>query len=157
RRDVPLSAIPQRMVQAVLAIEDRRFYEHPGVDPIGIVGAVVSYVFGGKSYMRGASTITQQFVKNTFLTPERSATRKFREWICSIALERRLTKDQVLALYLNDVPLGQRGSFAIHGVPEAARLFFGKDISNVSLSEAATIAGTIQLPTRLSPFNYPDK
>jgi penicillin-binding protein 1B len=157
RRDVPLAAIPQRMVQAVLAIEDRRFYEHPGIDPIGIVGAVFSYAFGSKTYMRGASTLTQQYVKNTFLTSERSPTRKFREWICSIALERRLTKDQVLELYLNDVPLGQRGSFAIHGVPEAARLFFAKDISNVSLSEAATIAGTIQLPTRLSPFNYPDK
>ena len=75
----------------------------------------------------------------------------------SIALERRLSKDKVLELYLNDVPLGQRGSFAIHGVPEAARLFFGKDVSNVSLVEAATIAGVIQAPSRLSPFSNPER
>ena len=107
--------------------------------------------------MRGASTLTQQLIKNTFLTPDRSPTRKFKEWLMSIALERRLTKDQVLELYLNDVYLGQRGSFAIRGVPEAARLFFGKDIANVSLTEAATIAGVIQSPPRHSPFNNPDK
>jgi penicillin-binding protein 1B len=157
RRDVPLAQIPPRMVQAVLAIEDRRFYEHPGIDPIAIVGAVFNYVFGDKSYMRGASTLTQQLVKNTFLTPDRTPKRKFQEWIMSIALERRLTKDQVLELYLNDVWLGQRGSFAIHGVPEAARLFFAKDVANVSLSEAATIAGVIQSPPRHSPFNNPER
>ncbi|OFW08611.1 MAG: hypothetical protein A3H96_06915 [Acidobacteria bacterium RIFCSPLOWO2_02_FULL_67_36] len=157
RRDVPLTAIPPQMVQAVLAIEDRRFYEHPGIDPIGIVSAFFTYVFGNKTYMRGGSTLTQQLVKNTFLTHERTLKRKFTEWIMSIALERRLSKDQVLELYLNDVWLGQRGSFAIHGVPEAARLFFSKDISNVSLTEAATIAGVIQSPPRLSPFNNPDR
>lgn len=157
RRDIPLAMIPPRMIQAVLSIEDRRFYDHPGIDPIGIVSAVFTYVFGNKSYMRGASTLTQQLVRNTFLTQERTLTRKFSEWIMSIALERRLTKDQVLELYLNDVWLGQRGSFAIHGVPEAARLFFAKDVSNISLSEAATIAGVIQSPPRLSPFNNPDR
>jgi penicillin-binding protein 1B len=157
RRDVPLTQIPARMVQAVLAIEDRRFYDHPGIDPIAIVGAVFNYAFGDKSYMRGASTLTQQLVKNTFLTQDRTPKRKFQEWIMSIALERRLTKDQVLELYLNDVWLGQRGSFAIHGVPEAARLFFAKDVANVSLSEAATIAGVIQSPPRHSPFNNPER
>jgi penicillin-binding protein 1B len=157
RRDVPLSAIPQRMVQAVLAIEDRRFYAHYGIDPIGVTSAFLSYASGSKSYMRGGSTLTQQLVKNTFLTQERSLKRKFTEWFMSVAVERRLSKDQVLELYLNDVWLGQRGSFAIHGVPEAARLFFAKDISNVSLSEAATIAGVIQSPPRMSPFNNPDR
>jgi penicillin-binding protein 1B len=157
RRDVPLAQIHPRMVQAVLAIEDRRFYDHPGIDPIAIVGSVFDYVFGSKSYMRGGSTLTQQLVKNTFLTQERTAKRKFQEWVMSIALERRLTKDQVLELYLNDVWLGQRGSFAIHGVPEASRLFFGKDVANVSLSEAATIAGVIQSPPRHSPFNNPER
>src|SRR5215204_5204488 len=156
RRDVPLTAIPSQMIKAVLAIEDRRFYEHPGVDPFAIVGAFFTYMFGNKTYMRGGSTLTQQLVKNTFLTQERSAKRKFQEWIMSIALERRLSKDQVLELYLNDVWLGQRGSFAIHGVPEASRLFFGKDVTNVSLSEAATIAGVIQSPPRHSPFNNPE-
>jgi penicillin-binding protein 1B len=157
RRDVPLAMIPPRMIQAVLAIEDRRFYDHAGIDPIGIVSAFFGYVFGNKPYMRGGSTLTQQLVKNTFLTQERTLKRKFSEWIMSIALERRLSKDQVLELYLNDVWLGQRGSFAIHGVPEAARLFFAKDVSNLSLSEAATIAGVIQSPPRLSPFNNPDR
>ena len=157
RRDVPLAAIPPHMIKAVLAIEDKRFYEHAGIDPIGIVSAVWEYASGGRARMRGASTLTQQLIKNTFLTPDRAPTRKFKEWLMSIALERRLTKDQVLELYLNDVYLGHRGSFAIRGVPEAARLFFGKDISNVSLTEAATIAGVIQSPPRYSPFNNPEK
>src|SRR4029077_9104280 len=83
--------------------------------------------------------------------------RKFTEWFMSVALERRLSKDKILELYLNDVPLGQRGSFAIHGVPEAARLFFAKDVSNLSLTEAATIAGVIQSPSFDSPFQHPDR
>ena len=157
RRDVPLAQIPPRVVQAVLAIEDRRFYDHPGIDPLAIAGALWNYAFGDKTYMRGASTLTQQLVKNTFLTQERSPRRKAQEWLMSVALERRLTKNEVLELYLNDVWLGQRGSFAIHGVPEASRIFFGKDISNVSLSEAATLAGVIQSPPRHSPFNNPER
>ena len=157
RRDVPLQVIPRTMVQAVLAIEDRRFYEHPGIDPIGIAGAIFRNVFGSKSYTASGSTITQQLVKNTFLTPEKTLRRKMTEWFMSVVLETRLSKDQILQLYLNDVSLGQRGSFAIHGVAEAARLFFAKDISNVSLSEAATIAGVIQSPSRLSPFNNPER
>ena len=157
RRDVPLAAIPQRVLQAVLAIEDRRFYDHAGIDPIGVTGAAITNVFGNKKYLRGGSTITQQLVKNTFLTPEQTYKRKVSEWFMSVALERRLSKDQILTLYLNDVSLGQRGSFAIHGVPEAARLFFSKDVTNVTLSEAATIAGVIQSPSRLSPFNHPER
>ncbi len=157
RRDVPLASIPPHMINAVLAIEDRRFYEHPGIDPIAIVGVVWDGVFGNSTYMRGGSTLTQQLVKNTFLTQERSLRRKMTEWFMSVVLERRLSKAQVLELYLNDVWLGQRGSFAVHGVAEASRLFFGKDISNLSLTEAATIAGTIQSPPRLSPFNNPDR
>ena len=157
RRDVPLQVIPARMVQAVLAIEDRRFYDHPGIDPIGIAGAVFRNIFGDKSYLAGGSTITQQLVKNTFLTPDKSPKRKLIEWYMSMILERRLSKDQILELYLNDVSLGQRGSFAVHGVAEAARLFFAKDITNVTLPEAATIAGVIQSPSRLSPFNNGDR
>jgi penicillin-binding protein 1B len=165
RRDVPLSAIAPRMIQAVVAIEDRRFYDHPGVDVIGTTRAVFSNLFGSRRYLSGGSTITQQLVRNTFISSmwglakarEKDPRRKFTEWMMSIALERRLTKDKVLELYLNDVPLGQRGSFAIHGVPEAARLFFGKDVSNLSLVEAATIAGVIQAPSRLSPFSNSDR
>ncbi len=157
RRDVPLDMIPKHMVNAVLAIEDRRFYDHPGIDPIGIAGAILRNVFGNKEYLASGSTITQQLVKNTFLTPEKTLRRKMTEWFMSVVLERRLSKDQILQLYLNDVSLGQRGSFAVHGVGEAARLFFGKDVSNVMLTEAATIAGVIQSPSRLSPFRNPDR
>jgi 1A family penicillin-binding protein len=157
RRDVPLQVIPKPMIEAVLAIEDRRFYEHPGIDPIGIAGAIFRNVFGNKAYLASGSTITQQLVKNTFLTPEKTPKRKMTEWFMSVVLETRLTKDQILQLYLNDVSLGQRGSFAIHGVAEAARLFFAKDIANVNAVEAATIAGVIQSPSRLSPFNNPER
>jgi penicillin-binding protein 1B len=165
RRPVALSAIPERMIHAVLAIEDHRFYDHPGVDPIGVLGAVVSYATGRRTYLAGGSTITQQLVRNVFLPKfegmtlqearQRSLKRKLLEIWVSLVLNRRASKDEILEMYLNDIPLGQRGSFAISGVPEAARLFFGKDISNVTLAEAATIAGVIQSPSALSPFNNP--
>src|SRR5438093_13187179 len=163
RRPVALSAIPDRMVNAVLAIEDHRFYDHPGVDPIGVLGAMFSYATGRRSYLAGGSTITQQLVRNVFLpnvqgislqeARERSIKRKLLEVWVSIILTQRASKDEILEMYLNDIPLGQRGSFSIAGVAEAARLFFGKDISNVTLAEAATIAGIIQSPSALSPFN----
>jgi penicillin-binding protein 1B len=169
RRDVPLTAISPRMVQAVVAIEDRRFYDHPGVDIIGTMRAVFSNLTGRKKYLSGGSTITQQLVRTTFLTSmwgQAKATergglagvkRKLTEQMMSIALERRLSKDKILELYLNDVYLGQRGSFAIHGVPEGARLIFGKDVSNLSLVEAATIAGVIHSPAIASPFQHADR
>jgi penicillin-binding protein 1B len=157
RRYVPLASIPKLMVQAVLAIEDRRFYEHPGVDPIGVVRAIVTNLRGDKPYLVGGSTLTQQIVKNTFLTPEKSPIRKLQEQFMALVLESRFNKDQILELYLNDVVLGQRGPFEIHGVSEAARIFFGKDVRNLTLAEAATIAGVIQSPSRLSPFRNPDR
>jgi len=167
RRPVALSAIPARMTQAVLAIEDRRFYEHPGIDPIGMVGAFFSYMTGRRGYLGGGSTVTQQLVRNVFLPKfeglgmtlqearARSLRRKLLEMWVSIVLTQRASKDEILEMYLNDIPLGQRGSFAVFGVAEASRLFFGRDVSNVSLAEAATIAGVIQQPSALSPFNNP--
>ncbi|RPI48316.1 MAG: hypothetical protein EHM55_25775, partial [Acidobacteria bacterium] len=166
RRQVPLSALPSRMVDAVLAIEDQRYYSHPGIDPIRIVGALFTNTFGSRPYLEGASTITQQLARNFFLTEEmaieqqtrqRSLRRKLLEQFMAIVLDVRATKDEVLELYLNDVYLGNRGSFAIHGVAEAARLYFGKDVNNLSLGEAATIAGIIQSPNTLSPFNSPER
>jgi penicillin-binding protein 1B len=164
RRQVPLKALPTRMVDAVLAIEDRRYYSHPGVDPIRMVGAFFTNTFGDRPYLQGASTITQQLARNFFLTEEmaveqqtgqRSIRRKLLEQFMALVLDIRATKDEILELYLNDVYLGNRGSFSIHGVAEAARLYFGKDVNNVTLSEAATIAGIIQSPGTLSPFNSP--
>jgi penicillin-binding protein 1B len=157
RRYVPLASIPQRMIDAVLAIEDRRFFEHPGVDPIRSVGAILTNLRGDKPYLEGGSTLTQQIVKNTFLTPEKTLRRKLQEQFMALVLESRFTKPQILELYLNDVVLGQRGPFEIHGVSEAARIFFGKDVRNVTLAEAATIAGVIQSPSRLNPFRNPDR
>jgi penicillin-binding protein 1B len=166
RRQVPIASIPPRMIQAVLAIEDRRFYEHPGIDPIRMVGALVTNLRGEKRYLVGASTITQQLARNFFLveqlaqeaaTRQRSIRRKLLEQFMALILERKASKDEILELYLNDVYLGQRGSFAIHGVAEASRLFFGKDVSNVTLAEAATIAGVIQSPFYWSPFNQSER
>ena len=157
QRQVPLTHLPASVVQAVLAIEDRRFYSHPGVDVIRTAGAVVTNLRGDKPYLVGGSTLTQQLVKNSFLTPEKTYTRKVREQVMSVVLERRLTKDQILELYLNDVYLGQRGSFSVHGVAEGAHLFFGKDVSNISLAEAATLAGIIQSPAAHSPTRNPER
>jgi penicillin-binding protein 1B len=168
RRPVALAAIPVRMQQAVLSIEDRRFYEHPGFDPIGMVGAVISNIRGKQRYDRGASTITQQVARNVFLprmfpgmtlleARQKSWRRKALEIWVSFIITTRAPKDAILEMYLNDMTLGQRGSFGIVGVPEAARLFFGKDVSNVSLAEAATIAGVFQSPSALSPFNNPER
>jgi penicillin-binding protein 1B len=163
RRPVALSAIQPFIVQAVLSIEDHRYYDHPGVDPIGIAGAVISNLRGKHAYTAGASTITQQVVRNIFLprmfpgmtlqaAREKSLKRKALEAWVSVILTQRASKDEILEMYLNDMTLGQRGSFSIVGVAEASRLFFGKHVSNVTLAEAATIAGVFQSPSALSPF-----
>lgn len=157
QRKVPLAQIPPRVIEAVLAIEDRRFYLHPGVDAIRTVGAMMTNLAGNRPYLVGGSTLTQQLVKNFFLSPEKTIRRKLLEQSMALILEQRLTKDEILELYLNEVYLGQRGSFAIHGVAEAARLFFGRSIANVTLAEAATIAGVIQAPATYSPFGSPDR
>ena len=155
RRLVPLAVIPEHMREAVLAIEDRRFYDHAGVDPIRMVGALINNIRGNKRYLEGASTITQQVIKNTFLTPAQTPTRKLQEQFMALVLDFRYTKDQIFELYLNESVLGQRGPFAIHGVGEASRIFFAKDVSNVTLAEAATIAGIIQAPSAFNPFRNP--
>jgi len=166
RRRVALEAIPARMKEAVLAIEDRRFYYHPGIDPIRMVGAVFTNVFGNRPYLVGGSTITQQLARNFFLTEQmqleqqtrqRSYGRKILEQLMSVILETKATKDEILELYLNDVYLGNRGSFALHGVAEASKIYFSKDVRNLTLSEAALIAGIIQSPFNHSPFNNPER
>ena len=164
RRRVSLAAIPKRMQEAVLAIEDQSYYSHPGVNPVSVIRSVIVNAVGGNRYPVGGSTITQQLARMFFLTDEfnselasgtRSYRRKVQEAVMSLVLERRASKDEILELYLNDVYLGQRGSFAIHGVAEASRLFFGKDVSNLTVGEAALIAGVIQNPGQHSPFVNP--
>jgi len=157
RRYVPISAMPKRMINAVLAIEDQRFYEHPGVDLIGTMGAIWRNLFGNKEYLAGGSTITQQIVKRTFLTPKKTPTRKLQEQFIALVMETRLSKDQILELYMNEVPLGQRGPFEIQGFAEAARVFFGVDVQNLTNAQAATLAGIIQAPSSLSPSRNPQR
>jgi penicillin-binding protein 1B len=166
RRHVPLSTIPERMQQAVLATEDQSFYSHVGVNPFRTVLAAFGNLFGGGGRSSGASTITQQLSRMFFLSDEFneelqtgtiSYMRKAREIMMSLVLETRASKEEILELYLNDVYLGQRGSFAIHGVAEASRIFFGKDVANLGLSEAALIAGVIQSPASRSPFVNPKR
>ncbi|MFN2515237.1 MAG: transglycosylase domain-containing protein, partial [Pyrinomonadaceae bacterium] len=149
--------IPPVLVQAILSIEDRRFFKHNGIDIRGIGRALVNATTSGsRRFRQGGSTITQQLVKNTYLTPERTVRRKFNEAIIAISLENRLSKQDILALYCNEIYLGQRSGVGVRGVAQAARVFFDKDLKDLSLAEAATIAGMIQSPARYAPDKHPD-
>jgi len=149
--------IPPVLASAIRAIEDRRFFAHHGLDATGIGRALLSWTGNGTGApeRQGGSTITQQLVKNTYLTPERTLSRKFNEALLAAALERRLSKEDIFALYCNEIYLGQRGAFAVRGVKQAARVYFGKDLRDLSLDEAATIAGMIQSPARYAPDRHP--
>jgi len=149
------SEIPLPLVHAILSIEDRRFFDHAGIDPSGLTRAVWRNV-GDERLGQGGSTITQQLVKNTYLNSEKSLRRKYAEAMLAIALERRLTKEDIFALYCNEIYLGQRGAVAVRGVKEAAQVYFGKELKDLSLNEAATIAGMIQGPARYSPVRHAD-
>ncbi len=154
RRRVRYQELPEHLVQAVLAIEDRRFFSHPGLDPIRLIGAILRNLRTEREIPHGASTITQQLCKNFFLTPERTYRRKAQEALLAFVLERRATKEEILELYLNEIYLGQAGSFSINGVGEAARMYFRKDVANLSLPESALIAGMIQSPNPYNPFRH---
>ncbi len=148
--------IPEVMIHAILAIEDRRFFEHSGVDLRGLGRAFLRNV-GDEEMGQGGSTITQQLVKNTYLSPEKTLQRKYSEAMLAIALERRLSKNDIFALYSNEIYLGQRGAMAVRGIKEAAEVFYGKKLQDVTLSEAATLAGMIQSPARYSPLRHPEE
>jgi len=155
REILSYNEIPAVLVQAILAIEDRRFFDHSGVDISGLARALVRNVSDEKM-AQGGSTITQQLVKNTYLTPEKTLRRKYAEAMLSLALEQRLSKHDIFALYCNEIYLGQRGAVSVRGVKEAARVFYGKELSQISLAEAATLAGMIQSPARYSPVHHPE-
>ena len=147
--------IPPVMVYAILAIEDRRFFEHSGVDLNGLARAALRNA-GDERLGQGGSTITQQLVKNTYLSPEKTLERKYAEAMLSVALERRLSKNDIFALYCNEIYLGQRGAVTVRGIKEAAKVFFGKELRDLSLPEAATLAGMIQSPAHYSPVRHPE-
>src|SRR5690606_36403503 len=129
----------------------RRFYSHFGIDPIGLTRAMVTNVLGGR-FSQGGSTLTQQLAKNLFLTPDRTLERKVQEVLLALWLEHKHTKDQILEMYLNRVYFGS----GAYGVEAAARRYFGKSAREVTLSEAALLAGLLKAPSRLSPARDPE-
>ncbi|WVD60338.1 transglycosylase domain-containing protein [Orbus mooreae] len=154
RRRMPLKYddMPPVLLNAVIATEDSRFYDHYGVDPVGILRAV--YIgLKNHSFSQGGSTITQQVAKNFFLTPEKSIGRKIREMILAIRMEKELSKEEIIALYLNMINFGSRA----YGVGSAAYTFFGKDAKDLTLSEAALLAGLPNAPSAYNPIYHPEK
>jgi penicillin-binding protein 1B len=154
RRIVPLSAVPRVLRNAVLAAEDARFYSHHGIDAVGIARALVANL-RERRFAQGGSTITQQLAKNFFLSPKKTIGRKLREAELALALELRHPKDAILEMYLNKIYFGQEGSRGIYGVEEAAGFYFSKSAADLTLEEAAMLAGVIRSPNRYSPFRAP--
>ncbi len=144
---VPLEKIPHHLRQAVIAIEDANFYDHFGIDLEGIARSVLINLRIGQPAV-GGSTITQQLIRSTFLTPEKRIERKVREIVLALELDRRYSKDQILEWYLNQIPLGQNA----YGVEAASQIYFNKPVSQTSLAEAAALAALIQAPYRFSPY-----
>src|SRR5437763_698909 len=156
QRLVKYDDVPKVMVDAVTSIEDRRFFHHNGVNYWRLMQAGwVDVRQGGKQ--QGGSTITMQVARGFFLTREKKIKRKLVEILISIELEQRFSKKQIFELYANQVDMGQRGSFTIAGFGEAAQAYFGKDIKDISLPEAALLAGLIQAPSALSPYRHPER
>lgn len=148
----PLAEVPQHLTQAVIAVEDARFFEHPGLDVIGIIRAIWTNLRrGGK--VEGASTITQQLARSLFLSSERTYGRKFKELILAYKMELILSKEQILELYLNQIYFGQ----GAYGVAAASLTYFGKELSDLNLAEAALLAGLPKSPNNYSPYRNPER
>jgi penicillin-binding protein 1A len=150
-RTVTLTELPPHLHKAFVAIEDRRFYDHFGIDPVGLARALYRNVSSRGGSLQGGSTLTQQLAKNLFLTQERTASRKIQEAILALWLERNYTKNQLLELYLNRVYFGA----GAYGVEAAAQRYYGKPARDVTLAESAVLAGLVQAPSRLAPNRNP--
>ena len=150
------SEIPQVVIDAIVSVEDRRFFEHNGINYVRLLEGVAAPLLG-HGRMQGGSTLTMQMARSFFLSNERSAKRKLAEMMIATELERRFTKQQILEIYVNQVDMGQHGSFNIRGFGEAAQTYFGKDIQKVTLPEAATLAGIVNGPSYFSPYWHPDR
>ena len=148
----PLADIPQSLTQAVIAVEDARFFEHPGLDVIGILRATWTNLRRG-GRVEGASTITQQLARSLFLSPERTFVRKFKELILAYKIEVILSKEQILEMYLNQIYFGQ----GAYGVAAASQTYFGKDPGALNLAESALLAGLPKSPNNYSPYKYPER
>ncbi|MEJ2205129.1 MAG: PBP1A family penicillin-binding protein [Gemmatimonadota bacterium] len=147
----PLSDVPEHLVQAVLTVEDQKFFSHHGLDYRRIAAAALANLEAGH-IVQGGSTLTQQLAKNLYLHPRRSFIRKLREAVMALALEARYTKGEILQAYLNEVYLGQDRGTAVHGVGSASRYYFGKDVGSLTLAESALLAGMIKAPNAYSPY-----
>ncbi|HEU5341859.1 PBP1A family penicillin-binding protein [Edaphobacter sp.] len=156
RRMVSYSDIPPRMVQAVTAIEDRRFFEHSGVDYVRIAKCAVQDVLSHHMSC-GGSTLTQQLARGFFLSPEKHLIRKAKEVLITFQLEARFSKQQIFEMYANEINLGQRGSYAINGFGEASQTYFGKPLRQLDTAQCALLAGMIQSPSRLNPYRHPER
>src|SRR5208282_1276566 len=155
RRLVRLSEIPPALIDAILAAEDHRFYEHHGVDPVRIIKAAVVDLTS-HTIRQGGSTLTQQLMKNFFLSSERSYERKIKEALMAYIAERKYSKDEILENYINDIYLGRRGQEDIYGVWEASEYYFSTEPRDLTIGELATIAGMISSPNRLNPLRHTD-
>ena len=156
RRLVRYQDLPKALVDAILATEDHRFYSHHGVDSLRMVAAAIADLRSDKR-LQGGSTLTMQLARNLFLTPRRTIRRKMAEIFFAMILEHRLTKDQILVLYANQVYLGQHDSFSIYGFGEAASVYFNKDLSALTLPEAAFLTGLIRGPNLYLPYEHPQR
>jgi penicillin-binding protein 1B len=156
RRLVTYDEIPQNLVQAVLAIEDRRFFEHNGVNYWRLMEAVFHDLTTGQK-QQGGSTLTMQLARGFFLSPEKRIKRKIIEIVITFQLEHRFTKKEIFEMYANQINLGQRGSFSINGFGEASQAYFGKDVRQLDLAECALLAGIIQRPNYFNPFRHADR
>ena len=156
RRLVTYNQIPPRMVQAVLAIEDRRFFEHSGINYVRTFKCAVQDTLAHRMNC-GGSTLTQQLARGFFLTPDKNFSRKIAEVMITFQLEARFTKPQIFEMYANEINIGQRGSFGVNGFGEAAQAYFGKDLRQLDIAQCALIAGLIQSPNRRNPYRHPER
>jgi penicillin-binding protein 1B len=156
RRLLAYNEIPPNLINAVLAIEDRRFFEHSGVNYWRLMDAIFRDVISGRR-KQGGSTLTMQLARGFFLTPEKLIKRKMIEIVITFQLEHRFSKQQIFEMYVNQIPMGQRGSFSINGFGEASQVYFGKDVQHLTLAECAFLAGIIQRPSYFNPFHHPER
>jgi penicillin-binding protein 1B len=157
RRLVTYNELPPNLVNAVTSIEDRRFFDHGGVDYYTMLGWVWHDLRHDRRYEGGGSTLTMQLSRGLFLSPERRIKRKIIEIAITFQLENRFNKQQIFQIYANQIPLGQQGSFAINGFGQAAQTYFGKDVRQLNLAQCALLAGMIQHPSYLNPYRHPDR
>ncbi|MEX2260841.1 MAG: PBP1A family penicillin-binding protein [Bryobacteraceae bacterium] len=156
RRLVRFEDIPQVLVNAVVSAEDKRFFSHSGIDPIGILRAAMVDIRERRKD-QGASTLSQQLARMFWLDQGKRWTRKAAEAVITLQLEQRLSKQEIFECYANQIPLGRRGTFNIHGFGEASQAYFGKDLQELTLPEAATLAGLIQRPSAYNPYRNPER